>query len=210
MAPSDRPDGVDDGLEAGVEAWWIDVLEGEGGRAHPRLPRLKAELDGETLVVSGTVDNGRQLREVRRDARRFCGSAVKRIAFDVQVERQNGGKTGLLDQVLFASFEDVRQAEFAARLLRDRLQLDASDVVVVHSPEEVLDSPVPRAYQGDVERDLRRGCAVLVIQADETDTFRVQEALDEDTRSLQTVVTPPQVKQTAFRSPSREDGAGSV
>lgn len=181
------------GLDPKVETWWADVLNGLSPGRHPLQPRIQATLEDETLTVSGAVGSETELEEVERAARRYCGDAIPHIAFDVRIEPQSDGRHGLLRQVLWASFENCDQATIAADLLRERLSDAISDVAVLERTSDVEASRIPPSYAEDVEACLNDGRAVLVIEADETDTFFVQEVLDQDTRSLQTTVIPPVV-----------------
>ena len=46
-------------------------------------------------------------------------------------------------------------------------------------------------FAADVRTALEAGNGVLIIRVDEADAFEARELLDEDTRSLWTMATPP-------------------
>jgi len=191
MPTDDQPGNDNHGLDPQVEAWWVEILDGTDPGRHPSQPRIKASLVGETLTVSGAVASDRELQEVERDARQCCGDAVPHIRFDVHIEPESDGRRGLLRQVLWASFDNCEQATVAAEHLRQSLPDAVAELAVLADSTEVRSSRIPASYAADVESCLGEGKAVLVIEADEMDTFRVQETLDQDTRSLQTTVIPP-------------------
>jgi hypothetical protein len=55
------------------------------------------------------------------------------------------------------------------------------------------DAPLDRIgeFAADVRTGLAAGYGVIVVRVDETDAFEARELMDEDTRSLWTLVTPP-------------------
>ena len=193
MTTADQPQAPSDGehLDPQVETWWVGILNGTGSGRHPLQPRVQARLDGDTLIVSGAVGSEGERRDVERDARRCCADAIPHIEFDVKIRPESDGRRGLLQQVLWASFDNCEQATIAAQLLRERLPDAISQLAVLEQVSDVQGSCIPSQYADDVGRCLESGKAVLVIEADETDTFRVQELLDQDTRSLETTVFPP-------------------
>jgi len=54
---------------------------------------------------------------------------------------------------------------------------------------------LPEDFLIDVRKAFNAGDAVLVLRVDETDAFKARELLDEETRSLWTISTPPTPQQ---------------
>jgi hypothetical protein len=175
--------------------WWVAVLAGPVDEPYP-VPgaEITATLDGDTLKVAGTLPTEEDRRALQEDVRALRAAGVARVELDLAVvpEAAERPATGGWRQTLVATFESAGQAHFAADWLRGQGQLQSAELHLV-DPEapDTLRGLLPAEYVDDVLSDLAAGRAVLIVTVDEADAFQARELLDEDTRSLQTVVLPP-------------------
>lgn len=121
----------------------------------------------------------------------------------MKVEPRGDEQAGLLVQTLIGAFETAEQAGFAEGYLQGHAHVDPRRMLVVAADADeeartALRSVLPDAYQKQAERALAAGRSVLVVTVDETEAFQARELLDEETRSLETIVLPP---EPAERSP---------
>jgi hypothetical protein len=190
-------------LDAPIRVWWSAVLNGQPAIPHPAQPGLRARLSHTKLVLSGVVtsEDGRQ--EVLEEARSYCGGTVEDIEDRIKVPSETDDEAGILSQTVFATFEDNAQAERTAEWLKRLSTVEADALVVLGSVDSPDVNSVPEAYRADVVKALEAGRGVLIATVDETSVLALREVLDQDTASLETVVTPPEVAMSGL-----DDGAG--
>ncbi|GEM_PF-2285182 len=181
-----------------VRAWWTQVLAGQVDQAHPvQGSNLKARIDGSTLVISGTVPSEADRREIESEVEHLRGNGVDNVRDELQIEPRGDEEPGLLVQTLIGAFDTAEQAGFAEGYLQGHAHVDPQRMLVVAADagdeaRVALRSVLPEAYQEKAEQALAAGRSVLVVTVDETEAFQARELLDEETRSLETIVLPPE------------------
>ena len=185
-------------VQARVQSWWLAVIANQAEEDHPIYGnKVKAHLDGQTLIITGTVPSGDDRDALQAEAETAALAAGATIRNEVEVEPDETGETGLLQQTLIGLFETDQQAAFARGYLEAHEMADPSRMVAI-SPEAVpdwrvkLQSALPVEYQEDVARALGEGRSVLIVTVDEISAFRLRQLLEEETQSLETVVLPPE------------------
>jgi hypothetical protein len=192
-----------------VSAWWTSVLAGQADQSHPiQGTHVSAHVDGDTLLVRGSVPSQEDLDEIRAEVEHLAGHGVARVQVEVAVEPRNTDEKGLLRQTLVGLFENREQAGFAAGYLEGHGHVARESMLVIEpeqSGEQERRDAVARLgapFADDVRRRLEQGQSALVVSVDEVDAFRVRELLDEETRSLETLVLPPQPAKPARPAPN--------
>jgi hypothetical protein len=181
-----------------VRAWWTQVLAGQVDQAHPvQGANLKARLDGDTLVISGTVPSEADRRQIDDEVAHLRGHGVDAVRNELKVEPRGDERPGLLVQTLIGTFETAEQAGFAEGYLQGHAHVDPQHMLVIAADADeaahtALRAVLPEAYQEKVKQALAAGRSVLIFTVDETEAFQARELLDEETRSLQTIVLPPE------------------
>jgi hypothetical protein len=181
-----------------VRAWWTQVLAGQIDQAHPvQGGNIKARLDGDTLVITGSVPSEADRQEIEGEVEHLRGNGVAGVRNELKVEPRDDEQPGLLVQTLIGAFETAEQAGFAEGYLQGHAHVDPQRMLVVAADAEedaqvALRSVLPEAYQKHPERALAAGRSVLIVTVDETEAFQARELLDEETRSLETIVLPPE------------------
>lgn len=187
-----------------VRDWWTQVLAGQVDQAHPvQGGKIKARLDGNTLIITGSVPSEADRREIAAEVEHLRGNGVAAIRDELKVESRGDEQPGLLVQTLIGAFETAEQAGFAEGYLQGHAHVDPRRMLVVATDADddaqaALRAVLPDAYQRKAEQALAAGRSVLVVTVDETEAFQARELLDEETRSLETIVLPP---EPAARSP---------
>jgi hypothetical protein len=72
-----------------------------------------------------------------------------------------------------------------------------AQAIIRAGQEDRLRRLLPEEFALDAERVLRKNQALLILRVDETDAFNVRRLLEEDTRSMWTVATPPDLAEKA-------------
>ena len=188
-----------------IEAWWLSVLEGGVIQAHPIYVGLRAHVANGVLVITGTVPTTEARGEVVQVARRVCATAVRDIQDKITVRPDDDGQAGLLMQTVIAIFSDGSQADFAMQYIEGRPDVMAESLqLIVQSDANVSwEQAVPEEYRHTVGKALAAGHAVVVSTVDETRAFRLRELLEEETKSIETLVSPP-VARSGHRSNATE------
>jgi hypothetical protein len=179
-----------------VDAWWTGVLAGEAEEPHPIYgERLKVRLKDGRVVMSGEVDSRRDREALIAQAKQKTGHEVDASAL-AAVERRE--RRGVLDQTLMAAFPEADVAELARDLVAQHTRVTPKAQAIIRAgQEDRLRRLLPEEFALDAERVLRKNQALLILRVDETDAFNVRRLLEEDTRSMWTVATPPDLAEKA-------------
>jgi len=190
-----EPAPAPDGLGPLIAAWWDVVVAGEANEPHPiHGDLLTVRLDGGRLQVSGEVESKRDRDEMVRQARERIGRGITEVDASGLKVTPRTEKPGLLDQTIVAAFPNRETARLALKLVIERCRIVPKRQVVLASRNAASTAgAVPSEFAVDIRKHLDDGHAVLVLQVDETEVFRVRGLLEEDTRSIWTITTPPEV-----------------
>jgi len=117
----------------------------------------------------------------------------------------DSGESGLLFQTLVATFENEAPARFAATYLASQSHVRPVAIHTLASgteQSEPAEAAAVRQLLTDerwevVPKTLAAHGAIAVVTVDETQAFAPREILDEETRSLDTVVLPPEPSHNA-------------
>ena len=192
-----------------THGWWLAVLEGKDESGHPIFGKaIETRVDGGTLFVTGTVPTEEARRQVEAEIGRLRSQGISDVDTNLEVGTESDEELGVLLQTLVAIFQNTDQANLAASRLREGAVFHSPTVQVLNTPDAAVPSGVattmPAAVADEVREQLDEGHAVLVATVDETEAFKARQLLDEDTRSLKTLVLPPRATPGAER---REGGA---
>ncbi|HTE85803.1 MAG TPA: BON domain-containing protein [Dehalococcoidia bacterium] len=193
-----RPEEALDALSESTRAWWTSVLAGQVDAPHPVYgANLKAQIDGDTLVVSGTVPTEEDRRSIAAETEHLKGHGITTVRNELEVVPDVTDESGLLSQTLVGIFENAELADFAQGNLKGHAQVRPKLIRVIN-PDPAregraeLRAALPEAFWDDADKALDEGHALLIVTVDETEAFKAREVLDEETRSLQTLVLPPE------------------
>lgn len=187
-----------------TRSWWIALLTGQVQTAHPLYgPDVKAQIKGQTLTISGKVPARASRRALMAEAEVCRSHGIKTIRDRLRVVAPNSGRPGLLTQTMLAVFTNEEQARFAEDYLKGYLIETPGLAVVIgatdpESARRVLHAILPRSYWPDFEKQLAERLALLAVSVDETEAFSVYTLLEES-RSLRTIVLPPEPAANAAR-----------
>jgi hypothetical protein len=187
-----------DPLGDSTRAWWTSVLTGEVDSAHPiHGDSLKTRLEGETLIISGTVSTEEDRAAIGAETEHLKGHGVTTIRNGLEVVPELNDQKGLLTQTLIGVFENAELARFAQGYLQGHAHVHPQLLQVISPDPEAdgraaLRALVPELYWEDAEKALDQGRGLLILAVDETEAFKARELLDEETRSLRTFILPPE------------------
>lgn len=211
---SNRP--ATDAIREKLDAWWDSVLTGQAEGSHPTLGEsLKAEVKGDTLVLSGTVPSEEDRKQVLAEAAQHKHEGIATIGDELKIVADATGEPGLLTQTLVGIFENAELAGMAVTYLRDHNQLPEEQVCIIN-PDSGDDARaetrarLPEPIWGEADKAIDEGHALLVLCVDETEAFKARELLDEDTRAIDTLVLPPEPAGTATASAGEPDRSKSA
>jgi hypothetical protein len=180
-----------------VDAWWESVLAGNVYEPHPiHGPAIKVRLDGNRLRLSGELESPEDRNELIRQARSRIGHGIDRVdSSDLTIARRDE-RPGILDQTLISAFPNREAAELARAFVvkHSRVEPKKHDIVV-EDDQDKLRALMPEDFTSDARRWLVKGRALLILRVDETAAHRVRELLEEDTRSVWTIATPPTLSE---------------
>src|SRR5579883_1319194 len=158
-----------------VRAWWTQVLAGQMDQAHPvQGGNIKAHLDGNTLVIAGSVPSEADRREIEAEVEHLRGNGVDAVRNELKVEPRGDEQPGLLVQTLIGAFETAEQAGFAEGYLQGHAHVDPRRMLVVAADADgdaraALRSVLPDTYQQKAEQALAAGRSILIVTVDETE-----------------------------------------
>jgi hypothetical protein len=177
-----------------VDAWWASVLAGDITQPHPVYNGLRVHLRGGNLRLSGELESEDDRMELMRQARDRIGHGIDHLdASGLTVETRKE-RPGILEQTMMSAFPNHDAAEFALDfvLKHSRAVPKQSDVVDPTQGDE-LRTLIPHDFIRDARKALEGGHSLLILRVDETETFKLRELLEEDTRSEWTIAAPPQL-----------------
>src|SRR5579859_2767257 len=104
--------------------WWTQVLAGPVDDTYPAPgAQVIARLEGETLVISGTVATEQDRREIEEDVNSLIGNGIAEARIELEIASDSTEERGLLSQTLVGLFESEDQARFAASYLSSQEDL---------------------------------------------------------------------------------------
>jgi hypothetical protein len=184
-----------------VRAWWTSILIGQVDQPYPVYSNhVQARISGGVLVVTGDVPTEDDRQDIQAEIHHLIGNGITEVRDEVVVVADASGESGLLVQTLVGTFENEEQARFAATYLESQSHVRPVAIHILSSrTEEATPSETvgvrqlltEKHWQG-VRKTLAANRAILVVTVDETRAFETREILDEETRSLETVVLPPE------------------
>jgi hypothetical protein len=176
-----------------IKSWWAAVLAGQVDTPHPIYGAdLEVSFKGGVLRLSGEQPSNDDMKELLNQAREFRGHGVDDIDAKHLFVAKRHEKPGILDQTLIAAFPNREVAEYASQYLLQSRRVHPKLLEILDSRQEGRARQLlPEDFLGDVQKAFRVGDSVLVLRVDETDAFKARELLDEETRSLWTIATPP-------------------
>ncbi|MGH7764942.1 MAG: hypothetical protein ACREOM_11080 [Candidatus Dormibacteraceae bacterium] len=182
-------------LEALVEQWWDTVVAGEADEPHPVYgDRVVARLRDGRLKVSGEVDSKPDRDELVSQASERAGRGLSEVDTAGLRIAQRNENAGVLDQTMVAAFPSLETAEVALKLILERSQIQPKTKVILPPHDtRLFKRMAPGDFAADVRKHLDLGRAVLILRVDETEVFKLRALVEEDTRSLWTIATPPQL-----------------
>jgi hypothetical protein len=200
-----------DAFPESVREWWRSVLTGQTAAPHPIFGAdLNAKIDGETLIVSGTVTSEDHHRELLSETARLKAAGIDEVRDEVEVVPDSAGKPGLLTQTLVGTFENAELARVALDYLKAEVEVRKQELCLIDpradEARSLLRAHLPQDYWKDAEKAIDDGHALLIVSVDETEAFKAREVLDEDTRTLETLVLPPEpapVSNTTAEAPKK-------
>ncbi len=182
-----------DPLDAPIQAWWAAVLNGKPAAPHPVHAGVRARLSHGRLLLSGEVTSEAGREEVLQEAHLACAATVLEFDDRIAVRAANDEAAGILSQTVFSIFENRAEAQRAAEVLRRLSTVHTDSLAVLSEADSAALRAAPEAYRDEVAQALAAGRGVLIATVDETEVLALREVLDQDTSSLNTVVTPPEV-----------------
>jgi hypothetical protein len=214
MAEDEKTHGTDESLDMlpdSTRAWWTSVLAGQADGSHPvHGANLKTRLEAETLIVSGTVPTEQDRNEIAAETEHLKGHGISTVRNELEVLPEVTDEAGLLTQTLVGIFENAELADFAKGYLEGHAHV-RQQLMKLIAPDDGADGRtelhvlLPEAFWEDADKALDEGHALLIVTVDETEAFKARELLDEDTRSLQTLVLPPEAASNAESAPRSQD-----
>ena len=193
-------------LPDSTRAWWTSVLTGQVDASHPiHGTKLKTRLEGDTLIVSGTVATEEDREEIAAETEHLKGHGIATVRDELEVVPEVTDESGLLVQTLVGIFENAELAGFAESYLEGHVHV-RQQLLKVIAPAGPVDGAdgraelralLPEAFWEDAGKALDEGHALLIVTVDETEAFKTREVLEEETRSLRTLILPPEAAGNA-------------
>ncbi len=181
-------------LGAQIAVWWDTVVAGEAEEPHPlHGERLTVRLSADELTLSGELDSKRDRDELVREARERIGRGFSKVDVNRLKVARRKERPHVLDQTVIAAFPNRETASLALKFVLERSRIKPKQEEILSPGDPLSSQKIPQDFEADVRRHLEKGRSVLVLGIDETAVFRVRALLEEDTRSLWTIATPPRV-----------------
>jgi hypothetical protein len=187
-----------DVLPDSIRAWWTEVLAGQADASHPvHGGNLKTRLEGETLIISGTVATEEDRNGIAAETAHLKGHGISAVRNELEILPDVTDERDLLIQTLVGIFENGEHAAFARDYLVSHPHVHPRLIQAIDSEgggdgRAQLRSLLPEAFWDEAEKALEHGNALLILSVDETEAFTARELLADETRSLQTLILPPE------------------
>ena len=184
-----------------VRAWWTSILIRQVDQPYPvHSNHVQARIDGGVLIVTGTVPTEADRQDIQTEIQNLIGNGITEARNEVMVAADASGESGLLVQTLLGTFANEEQARFAATYLQSQSHVRPVAIHVLASGAETAVAAETMSVRQLLTKELWEGVcktlaahgAILVVTVDETRAFAAREVLDEETRSLATLVLPPE------------------
>lgn len=181
-----------------TRSWWASVLAGQIEGGHPiHGTALQTKLEGDTLVVSGVVATERDRSDLDDEVQRLVGHGVAAVQNEVTVNQDVAEQPGLLIQRLMATYPNADAAQVAERTVHEHVHIHPHSLEVI-TPDDIeqataaMQRALTEPYWEDGTDALEAGRSLIIMVVDEVEAFKAREVLDEETRSLETIVLPPE------------------
>lgn len=182
-------------VDGAVRSWWTAALLGQQTSAHPIFgARLNVRVEGDVVVLSGTVDSAEEAEELERQARAIdtVSSVVNHLTVAPNPEIYHL-------QTVLAVFPDRNAAELACNAMATWTIHDDAAPVVVERGEDGRRVLAERARAAALSAEdvapfveaLDEGKVLLLERVPEDDALRVISAL-EGTRAEMIRTLPPE------------------
>ena len=184
-----------------IKSWWADVLAGQLDEPHPiHGADVDVAFKGGVLRLSGELESEDDKQSLLKEAREYVGKGVDEIDAKHLIVAKRNEKPDILEQTLIAAFANPAVAEYARTYLIERGHVEPERVEILDPRQEAkAHELLPEAFGSDVQKAFKAGQAVLILRVDETAAFKVRELLDEETRSIWTIATPPAPRREKVR-----------
>jgi Mn2+/Fe2+ NRAMP family transporter len=122
----------------------------------------------------------------------------------------SGSVGGEYRQTVIAAFESSERAHSVASYLRQHAEVPAESLRVA-SPSEIDDDGqcifVPKTHAQSLARIVATGRSAVIITLDETEVHNMRELLEDELKSLSTIVLPPERREGDRRGAKAESAA---
>jgi hypothetical protein len=178
-----------------ARAWWIALLAGQPDQPHPRYGHdLRASIVNGILTLKGILPTRADRARILAEARGFRKQGISEVRDEIEVSAAEE-QEGVLSQTMIGVFESEEQARFAMKYLESHYKPPARPprcrVLGPETQPAELRKVLPGDHVEEARQQLTEGHTLLVVTVDETDAFKARQFLDEETRSLRTIVLPP-------------------
>jgi hypothetical protein len=165
---------------------------------HPVHRDVKVRLHGGGLRLSGELESAEDRNALVHQARQRVGHGIDHVDASGLKVASSQERPGILEQILISAFPGREAAEYARDFVveHSRVMPKRSEIVDAGALDR-LRALLPDDVARDVGKALDSGHALLILQVDETEAFKVRELLDEDTRSEWTVAMPPRLVEAS-------------
>jgi hypothetical protein len=182
-----------DTVSGTTRSWWASILAGQIDDPHPIYGAdIDVAFKGGLLRLSGVLPSADDRKRVLAEAREFVGHGIDDVDAKHLTVAKREEKSGILDQTLIAAFPNREVAEYASEYLLRSRRVEPKQLEILDSgKEDKARKLLPEAFLDDVHRAFEAREAVVILTVDETSAFKARELLDEETRSLWTIATPP-------------------
>jgi len=187
-----------DVLPESIRAWWTAVLAGQADASHPvHGSNLKTRLEGETLIISGTVATEDDRDRIAGETDHLKGHGISTVRNELEILPDDTDEQDLLIQTLVGIFENAEQAGFARDYLESHPHVHPQLIQAIDSEggadgRAQFRALLPEAFWDEAEKAFEHGQALLILTVDETKAFTARELLADETRSLRTLILPPE------------------
>jgi hypothetical protein len=176
-----------------TKSWWASILAGQIDDPHPIYGAdVDVTFKRGKLQLTGELPSESDRKELLKEARNYVGHGIDDIDAKHLTVAKRKEKPGILDQTLIAAFPNRHVAEYASQYLVKSRRVEPKLLEILDSHhQDKMRELLPAEFLADVQKAFDAGEAVVILTVDETSAFKARELLDEETRSLWTIATPP-------------------